>query len=64
MSSSAYQKGGLSLPESPSGGINGRTTIDASLLANPDPEILPTDVQAVRDDAIIATGRSVLPKPN
>ena len=30
-------------------------------LANPDPEILPTDVQAVRDDAIIATGRSDYP---
>ena len=30
-------------------------------LANPDPEILPNDVQAVRDDAIIATGRSDYP---
>jgi malate dehydrogenase (oxaloacetate-decarboxylating)(NADP+) len=27
-------------------------------LANPDPEILPTEVFAVRDDAIVATGRS------
>lgn len=27
-------------------------------LANPDPEILPSEVLAVRDDAIIATGRS------
>ncbi|MGC2856866.1 NADP-dependent malic enzyme [Novispirillum sp. DQ9] len=27
-------------------------------LANPDPEILPEDVRAVRDDAIMATGRS------
>lgn len=27
-------------------------------MANPDPEILPEDVKAVRDDAIIATGRS------
>jgi malate dehydrogenase (oxaloacetate-decarboxylating)(NADP+) len=27
-------------------------------LANPDPEILPEEVKAVRDDAIIATGRS------
>ena len=27
-------------------------------LANPDPEILPEDVKAVRDDAITATGRS------
>ena len=30
-------------------------------LANPDPEILPEDVKAVRDDAIIATGRSDYP---
>ncbi len=30
-------------------------------LANPDPEILPEDVAAVRDDAIIATGRSDYP---
>jgi malate dehydrogenase (oxaloacetate-decarboxylating)(NADP+) len=30
-------------------------------LANPDPEILPEEVQAVRDDAIIATGRSDYP---
>lgn len=30
-------------------------------MANPDPEILPEDVQAVRDDAIIATGRSDYP---
>ncbi len=30
-------------------------------LANPNPEILPEDVQAVRDDAIIATGRSDYP---
>lgn len=30
-------------------------------LANPDPEILPSEVQAVRDDAIIATGRSDFP---
>jgi malate dehydrogenase (oxaloacetate-decarboxylating)(NADP+) len=27
-------------------------------LANPDPEILPEDVKAVRDDAIVATGRT------
>ena len=27
-------------------------------LANPDPEILPEEVEAVRDDAIVATGRS------
>jgi malate dehydrogenase (oxaloacetate-decarboxylating)(NADP+) len=30
-------------------------------LANPDPEILPEDVHAVRDDAITATGRSDYP---
>ena len=30
-------------------------------MANPDPEILPEDVRAVRDDAIIATGRSDYP---
>ncbi|MDY0014296.1 MAG: NADP-dependent malic enzyme [Rhodocyclaceae bacterium] len=30
-------------------------------LANPNPEILPADVKAVRDDAIIATGRSDYP---
>jgi malate dehydrogenase (oxaloacetate-decarboxylating)(NADP+) len=30
-------------------------------LANPDPEILPEEVAAVRDDAVIATGRSDYP---
>lgn len=30
-------------------------------MANPDPEILPEDVRAVRDDAIVATGRSDYP---
>jgi malate dehydrogenase (oxaloacetate-decarboxylating)(NADP+) len=30
-------------------------------MANPDPEILPEDVQKVRDDAIMATGRSDYP---
>ena len=30
-------------------------------MANPDPEILPEDVFAVRDDAIMATGRSDYP---
>src|SRR5687767_13760170 len=30
-------------------------------LANPEPEILPAEVRAVRDDAIIATGRSDYP---
>ena len=31
------------------------------VMANPDPEIRPEDVQAIRDDAIIATGRSDYP---
>ena len=30
-------------------------------MANPDPEILPEDIKSVRDDAIIATGRSDYP---
>ena len=30
-------------------------------MANPDPEVTPEDVQAVRDDAIVATGRSDYP---
>ncbi len=30
-------------------------------MANPDPEITPEDVEAVRDDAIVATGRSDYP---
>ena len=30
-------------------------------MANPDPEITPEEVQAVRDDAIVATGRSDYP---
>jgi len=30
-------------------------------MANPDPEITPEDIKAVRDDAIIATGRSDYP---
>jgi len=30
-------------------------------LANPNPEILPAEVRAVRDDAVIATGRSDYP---
>jgi malate dehydrogenase (oxaloacetate-decarboxylating)(NADP+) len=30
-------------------------------MANPDPEIMPEDVKAVRDDAIMATGRSDYP---
>ena len=29
--------------------------------ANPDPEIKPEDIEEVRDDAIIATGRSDYP---
>ena len=32
-------------------------------MANPDPEIMPEAVQEVRDDAIMATGRSGLPEP-
>ncbi|WP_370372011.1 NADP-dependent malic enzyme [Henriciella pelagia] len=32
-------------------------------MANPDPEILPEDIKQVRDDAIIATGRSDYPNP-
>ncbi|MEL6789494.1 MAG: NADP-dependent malic enzyme [Pseudomonadota bacterium] len=31
------------------------------VMANPDPEILPEDIRAVRDDVIIATGRSDYP---
>ena len=30
-------------------------------MANPDPEITPEEVRAVRDDAIVATGRSDYP---
>ena len=30
-------------------------------LANPDPEISPDDVYSVREDAIVATGRSDYP---
>ena len=30
-------------------------------MANPDPEITPEDAQAVREDAIVATGRSDYP---
>ena len=30
-------------------------------MANPEPEITPEDVYAVRDDAIVATGRSDYP---
>jgi malate dehydrogenase (oxaloacetate-decarboxylating)(NADP+) len=39
--------------------MNARPVIFA--LANPTPEILPEEVQAVRDDAIIATGRTDYP---
>jgi len=39
--------------------MNDRPIIFA--MANPDPEILPEDVYAVRDDAIVATGRSDYP---
>ena len=51
-------KGGLVSPEMV------KTMADRPLifaLANPDPEILPEDVMSVRDDAIIATGRSDYP---
>jgi malate dehydrogenase (oxaloacetate-decarboxylating)(NADP+) len=30
-------------------------------MANPDPEITPEDAKAVREDAIVATGRSDYP---
>jgi len=39
--------------------MNARPIIFA--MANPDPEILPEEVKAIRDDAIIATGRSDYP---
>ena len=42
------------------GEIDGRNPIIFAM-ANPDPEITPEDVKAVRDDAIIATGRSDYP---
>ena len=42
------------------GGQDGRPPADFAL-ANPNPEIQPDDVQAVRDDAIMATGRSDFP---
>ena len=32
-------------------------------MANPDPEITPEEAQAVRPDAIVATGRSDYPNP-
>ena len=50
------------------GGIVSRAMIESMsrspivfAMANPDPEITPEDVHAVRDDAIIATGRSDYP---
>ena len=51
-------KGGLVTPEMVKS-MAERPLIFA--LANPDPEILPEDVMSVRDDAIIATGRSDYP---
>ncbi len=51
-------KGGLVTPEMV-GRMSERPLIFA--LANPDPEITPEDVLSVRDDAIVATGRSDYP---
>ncbi|MBI87684.1 MAG: NADP-dependent malic enzyme [Euryarchaeota archaeon] len=51
-------KGGLVSPEM-IGKMSDRPLIFA--LANPDPEITPEDVHSVRDDAIVATGRSDYP---
>ena len=51
-------KGGLVTPEMVKG-MSEKPLIFA--LANPDPEIMPEDVYAVRDDAIVATGRSDYP---
>ena len=51
-------KGGLVTPEMV-GRMSERPLIFA--LANPDPEITPEDVISVRDDAIVATGRSDYP---
>ena len=51
-------KGGLVTPEMVKGMSEKPLIFD---LANPDPEIMPEDVYAVRDDAIVATGRSDYP---
>ena len=51
-------KGGLVTPEMVKG-MSENPLIFA--LANPDPEITPEDVNAIRDDAIVATGRSDYP---
>ena len=51
-------KGGLVTPEMVKG-MSENPLIFA--LANPDPEITPEDVYAIRDDAIVATGRSDYP---
>ena len=51
-------KGGLVTPEMVKG-MSEKPLIFA--LANPDPEIMPEDVYAARDDAIVATGRSDYP---
>lgn len=54
-------------------GVSGKGTVTPAMvagmaarpvimaMANPDPEILPAAVRAVRDDAVVATGRSDLP---
>ena len=54
---------GLSGPGTISGEMVSSMTDDPLIfaLANPTPEILPEEVKAVRDDAIIATGRSDYP---
>jgi malate dehydrogenase (oxaloacetate-decarboxylating)(NADP+) len=54
---------GLSIAGAVSGEMIARMGPDPIVfaLANPEPEILPDEVRAVRDDAIIATGRSDYP---
>lgn len=54
-------------------GVSAKNALDANLiksmaakpvifaLANPDPEVLPSDAHAIRDDIIMATGRSDFP---
>jgi malate dehydrogenase (oxaloacetate-decarboxylating)(NADP+) len=46
--------------EAGDGGAHGRTPLIFAL-ANPTPEIMPEEVKAVRDDAIMATGRTDYP---
>jgi malate dehydrogenase (oxaloacetate-decarboxylating)(NADP+) len=54
---------GLSVANAVTGAMIGRMARDPIIfaLANPVPEILPDEVRAVRDDALIATGRSDYP---